>query len=425
MFAFIASGCRASNPAPVSVGSHPVPPAFSEDQSLSRDAAEIARASGEDPRLAQERLDFQIRSGPAVGVLRRLYADRLVGVSRVATEQGFVLRVLLQGLDPAPVVPNTAETEGIDVIVEVGARFTGQQLRALVASKQRQLTESVPAFLSAFVEERTGDVVVFLRPVDGRSVSDEQAAVEEVLGTQVVVRRSTGRFEGMSMAGSGRHVGAGLGRPGCTGSFPARRGRQSGVLSAAHCENDNVYYNGVDGEGYRLSVSQESWTASTDVQFMVGHSLAKQALRVGVRPEFYENAWPNVRVRELVGSIAQSSLAEGDTICKYGAVSGYSCGKVVRVLFAPPYPFSDCNGGPCGETWVLMGPLDAGTPFNCAKGDSGGPWFVGGRAVGIMMGSEIDEAGRCFYAVFMSVDRISVVGAELHIAGREIPIPKQ
>jgi hypothetical protein len=42
-----------------------------------------------------------------------------------------------------------------------------------------------------------------------------------------------------------------------------------------------------------------------------------------------------------------------------------------------------------------------------------------------MMGSEIDEAGRCFYAVFMSVDRISVVGAELHISGREIPIPKQ
>ncbi len=271
----MASGCRASNDASIAEKPQPGPAAFSDEQSLSRDASEIARASGEDPIVVRERLDFQIRSGPAVGVLRRIYGDRLVGISRFATEEGFAIRVLLQGLDPAPALPKTAESDGVDVIVDVGTRFTEQQLRSLVSSKQHLLIESVPTFLSAFVEERTGSIVAFLRPADGRSPSEDQRKVEEILETKVVVRHSTGRFESLSMAGSGRHVGSGVGRPGCTGSFPARRGRQSGVLSAAHCENDNVYYNGVDGEAYRLSVPQESWTPSTDVQFMIGRSLAK------------------------------------------------------------------------------------------------------------------------------------------------------
>ena len=419
------TGCRASG----SVASLQHPEAevvtLSAEQSLLRDAAEIGRATGEDPSHVRERLDFQVRSGPALAALRRAYAKRLVGVSRVPTDRGYALRVLLQGVAPPPEVPKIHEAEGIEVTIEVGARFTEEQLRDLVASRQRELSAGAPGFLSAFVEERTGDVIVFIRQIEGRSLLTDQRAIEGILGAPVKVRPSTGQFVRSSMAGSGRHVGAGAGRPGCTGGFPARRGRQRGVLSAGHCENDNVYYNGVDGFGYRLSVLQESWTASTDVQFMVGQSLAKQSAAVAVRPEFFEEAWPNIRVRELVGSVGQRALAEGDQICKYGAASGYSCGKVVRVSFAPPFPFSDCNGGPCGETWVLMGPLDVGTPFKCEKGDSGGPWFVGGRAVGITMGAETDdETGRCFYAVVMSVDRINVVGAELHVAGQEIPMPK-
>jgi hypothetical protein len=91
----------------------------------------------------------------------------------------------------------------------------------------------------------------------------------------------------------------------------------------------------------------------------------------------------------------RASTRAGDFVCHRGERTGYTCGEVELIDFAPP---GDLCGGPCAASWVTVaGP-------GCGGGDSGGPVFAGDTAFGIMKGGTWERNGRCAFYYYMSLD---------------------
>jgi hypothetical protein len=91
----------------------------------------------------------------------------------------------------------------------------------------------------------------------------------------------------------------------------------------------------------------------------------------------------------------RESTRAGDVVCHRGERTGYSCGEVELVDYAPPGALC---GGPCAPDWVTVAGAD------CGGGDSGGPVFSGDVAFGIMKGGTWDRAGKCRFYYYMSLD---------------------
>ncbi|WDK04548.1 hypothetical protein JH273_21750 (plasmid) [Xanthomonas campestris] len=81
----------------------------------------------------------------------------------------------------------------------------------------------------------------------------------------------------------------------------------------------------------------------------------------------------------------KDSTAVGDVVCKWGNTSGDSCGEIESLSYAPQSA-SLCNGVTCAAVYVRVKPIGSATSLGCAPGDSGGPVFVGGSAVGLVKG---------------------------------------
>ena len=91
----------------------------------------------------------------------------------------------------------------------------------------------------------------------------------------------------------------------------------------------------------------------------------------------------------------RAATRAGDIVCHRGERTGYSCSDVLLTDFAPA---GDLCGGACTPTWVTVaGP-------NCRSGDSGGPVFIGGTALGLVKGASYAADGRCNFYYYMSTD---------------------
>jgi len=130
-----------------------------------------------------------------------------------------------------------------------------------------------------------------------------------------------------------------------------------------------------------------------------------------MKPEFYAES--DINPRTLIGKKSQSATKKGDKVCHRGKTTGYSCGIIYQIDYVPDV----CGGASnCSATWVAVDtpPIGASYYLACAAGDSGGPWFSGGLALGIMhSASSFDELGICLRAVYMSTDRLNALGLEL------------
>ena len=76
-------------------------------------------------------------------------------------------------------------------------------------------------------------------------------------------------------------------------------------------------------------------------------------------------------------------------------------GAVTEMRAAP-------SAGCCAAVWVKV----AGQSLKCGVGDSGGPFFSGSWAYGMMQGGGF-AGGQCSYATFNSVGAMSSMGLQL------------
>jgi len=240
------------------------------------------------------------------------------------------------------------------------------------------------------------------------------ARANKILGIPVRIKEISSRLVPQAIRG-----GATI-NIGCTTGFTVRQkyGATRGVLSAAHCEGYWLTYSDGNGPGALLQTMATSWNAIEDVQWFKPRG-------IGLFPPPVESKFYGVSSTlptQVTGFVTQAGTDVGRRVCHRGITSGFSCGTVTSTSFNPSDPphYYVC-GSPtldpvaCAATWISVGPLQdpesIAPDLECAGGDSGGPWFSGGQAMGIHTAGP--EYGTCELAVYMSIDRISSLGVEL------------
>jgi streptogrisin C len=184
----------------------------------------------------------------------------------------------------------------------------------------------------------------------------------------------------------------------CTTTFAVRNVVTSvtGVLTAGHCQAAlHCWHNGTIH--YDITFVAQRYDADQDWQW---HTTPNPD--VGL-------FWDGAAYRSVTGLEARSSMV-GDYACHYGWVSGFSCGWIQSITYSNIS--GGCNGYVCAPVYALV----TGPSMNNAGGDSGGPWFSGGRAYGIHKagnGATADPPN--VVSVFNTINYISGTGNDLAV----------
>ena len=180
---------------------------------------------------------------------------------------------------------------------------------------------------------------------------------------------------------------------GCTSGFTARRTRRGGydygVITAGHCgDNGPTETVTFSMSGVVLPFVYGWLSATADAQFhripiptSGSHYVADDY--VCRDPDVYPN--PSC---DVTGTEARTNM-QGDYVCHTGKNSKTSCGEVISIdhqLDWTDDPCLDSSGSEvdCEHVFVKV----QGQHLKGCKGDSGGPFYRGGIAYGIMAGSD-------------------------------------
>lgn len=164
---------------------------------------------------------------------------------------------------------------------------------------------------------------------------------------------------------------------GCTSGLTVRNVSTNRILTAGHCPGAAISYLGV-------STTHHSSKYSGSHDWM---------LRTIPSPH---TAVPKIKdssssVRWVTGTRSRSSTVIGETLCKYGKTTGYTCGVVSSKTYTPSWVKN------ATATFIKVDKV-SGTGKIVADHDSGGPVFFGGNAYGIISGGSDYQ-----FFVFMSV----------------------
>ena len=358
-------------------------------EALAQDATEYARLEGVSLDEALRRLRFQEASIAKTDALRAEFKDRFAGLV-IQHQADYRIIVLLTG--NAWVRDRFIAAGGIVVPVNfrTGAMATHEQLVGALEQHQMEMRAVLSRPQGMGVDERTGEIIVRARAsdLDEDQLTEKQQQLAAIAGVPVRIRLLDEHDADLSVEGGSRVAGVDV-RDGrhysCTTGFVVTDASRTGIVTAAHCPDDLIYYD-PDGAQVPLSFVGEWGALTRDVQIHV--TSAPQ------RPEFYADKDSKL-VRPLTGARSRSSTRVGDIVCHRGESSGYSCALVELVDFAPP---GSLCGGPCEPVWVTVaGP-------SCHGGDSGGPIFAGTTAFGIVKGASYKPTGECSFYFYMSVD---------------------
>ena len=169
---------------------------------------------------------------------------------------------------------------------------------------------------------------------------------------------------------------------GCTSGFSVKHsdGRR-GIATAGHCKNDRQF-NGTD-----LDFVSSLLGGEHDVQW-------HEAPGFTLRNLVYDGSGN----RYVYGTESVNDQTVGEYVCKYGITTGFDCGDIVAIDFQPTDQ-TDCSI-PCSFSATFIRVHKDGVDLADA-GDSGGPWFRGNTAYGIMRSEFGDDA------IYMPIDYIS------------------
>jgi hypothetical protein len=206
---------------------------------------------------------------------------------------------------------------------------------------------------------------VIVRSVD---VTSTKAPVLNVAQSAMVSLKQVASLAQPSTSIYGGMGGDAIQWSGCPSGFSVRRyvanqGWEYGIVTAGHCGNALSY------RGSTLPYVKQCLGGNCDSQYHTDGIYTAQ-------PYFY---WTSGQPpRSALGTRSWSAQIVGETVCHYGTVTGYGCGR----LAGKEYNVSWVPNS--GSTWVYVDPdcqRDLSSP-----GDSGGPLFYGNTAYGIMSG---------------------------------------
>ncbi len=168
---------------------------------------------------------------------------------------------------------------------------------------------------------------------------------------------------------------AGLALSRCTSGFSVTNSSGTkGITTAAHCSN-SLKYNGTN-----LPFMGAAHGGSYDVQWHTAPGFTVRNL-----------AFDGTSNRYVYSTIHRNNQALNSWVCKYGKITGYGCGFIIDKNYRPTTP------GSWSATFIRV--HRDGVDL-CQGGDSGGPWFLGNTAYGIMK-SQIG-----YDAVYMAINYV-------------------
>ena len=360
----------------------------SPEEALAQDAGEYARQNQVSLDEAKRRLRAQEESVAATDSIRETYRDRLAGIS-IEHKPTYRIVVVLKGSEPVPDRTVVAGGMEVPIVFRTGARATGVEVVSAWMHYRDRIKPAVGNVSGAGLDQRTGELVLMVKgsDFDRFRPGELDSAMEKLTGVPVRIRVLDREDRNLSVEGGARVVGidpADGKRYACTTGFVVANGPRSGIVTAAHCP-DSLTYIGPQGTRVELSFDGQWGWRHQDVQV--------HATPEALRPVFYSDTAKTL-LRTVTGSRLRASTRAGDFVCRRGETTGYSCGEVELVDYAPP---GELCGGPCDPVWVTVpGP-------SCKGGDSGAPIFLGTTAFGIVKGGNYSR-GTCNFYYYMSTD---------------------
>ena len=163
----------------------------------------------------------------------------------------------------------------------------------------------------------------------------------------------------------------------CTSGFSVENDDgDEGISTAGHCQDYQLR-----GSTFLTPVSGGKWYGgSYDVRWYTADSAFTMRNLV----------YDGTNHRYIYSGRHRNNQSVGQYVCKYGKTTGNTCGSILTKNFKPGLVFSN--------TWIKV---DGGDDDDfVAKGDSGGPWFIGNVAYGITHGRQGNDA------IYMAINYI-------------------
>ncbi len=316
--------------------------------------------------------------------------------------------------------------------VEVPLKFKGSaanSVRGLQAAidANAQSFAAIPGFQTAFVDNKTGEVVVM---VDAKSPDVASAEAAKLLKVPYRIELVPGGFVNTALRG-GQFTFDAQGRR-CMTAFAARHNTtgKTGVVTAGHCVMVKPTQINDGGTNYTMTQGTPlDNELSGDLMFLSG---APNAVA-----EFYAEG--TGAVRSVTGTRSRASTAvsngtytgtigtkTGAFVCHLGQVSPgssnlmQSCGEVVSTT-AP-----STRGTYVGGSYVMVRNTQSGAgtvvktgtgTLRCFRGDSGGPWFTNTLALGVQSSCSwkdgIIDGPTTQWVTYTSVDFFPSIGVTI------------
>ena len=372
----------------------PPPSPVAPEEAARRDAEAYATSVGVSVDEALIRLKLLPSLTTALDRSSKEAGSRFAGgwIDHDAPELRIVARFTGQdsGLDRA-----VRAISGVDAHadIEFGAPHSLEDLRQGQAAIRDEIYRQYPG-TGMYVDVKSGAVTL----VGSDEISATSLAELADLAGVPVVRGAQGELRRHHTYG-GHRIG------GCTtafSSYDAVHGT-TGVLTAGHCagapESLLTYYQTSPAPTYPATLKGKRYDANQD--------FAWYTTTHDEYPYFYDGS----AYRSVFGTKARLDMP-GNLACKYGRVTGYSCGIVDTVHFDPGFNY--CNNGPCDDVW---GAIISDYGIQCMDGDSGGPMFYSNTAWGIHSGglSTGPGYGECAVSIYMTAGALLWDGVNTRI----------
>lgn len=306
---------------------------------------------------------------------------------------------------PAEAVDVVTESD-LPIVLEAGAPYSLEETDVIVGEASQILFEhGVEAGVG--YDLATGEFVLDMigDPTDDNAIEIARASLPDELPAEI----AHARINLISDQSIARRGGLDTRSPtaggNCTTGFVVQNANGlRGVMTSAHCADNREYkiWDESPVVWYPMTFAGERRTGTQDHQW---HTIPGHAL----------GAWMHgaslVDYNEVDRQVLRASQG-GMYVCHRGRTTGWSCGTVNSISYAPP--LYNCNTYACAPVHVRVGP--AGGNLRCDLGDSGGPVVRGPSAwtpdpyvaFGILKTRALDAFGNCAFFTHNTPDYFTV-----------------
>jgi hypothetical protein len=238
---------------------------------------------------------------------------------------------------------------------------TGLTQNALLDARELVLEASADLVTSLSSDLSKGIVVITgVNQEDVDEISAKVSTLELPIPRDNVIVEIGGAIDDVDSYG-GLNLDSGSGT--CTTGFSVSQidGGVDGVATAAHCPN-NSSLNGVD---LSSSFVDGMWGGIHDVQWYKTPGM-----------DDVNKVKDASGTRQITSRASNTALFNGFNVCHYGRTTTYGCGIVIDPTYQP-----GCGDGHCYDATFARVGFD-----HTSGGDSGGPWFISQKAVGVHKG---------------------------------------